>query len=40
VDAFLRVKPPGESDGTSNKGPRAGVFWPDYALSLAKRAKW
>jgi endoglucanase len=40
VDAFLWVKPPGESDGTCNKGPRAGVFWPDYALGLAKRAKW
>jgi endoglucanase len=40
VDAFFWVKPPGESDGTCNKGPRAGVFWPDYALGLAKRAKW
>jgi endoglucanase len=40
VDAFFWVKPPGESDGTCNKGPRAGVFWPDYAMGLAKRAKW
>jgi endoglucanase len=40
VDAFFWVKPPGESDGACNKGPRAGVFWPDYALGLAKRAKW
>ena len=30
----------GESDGTCNKGPRAGVFWPEYARGLAKRAKW
>lgn len=40
VDAFFWVKPPGESDGTCNKGPRAGVFWPEYALGLAKRAAW
>jgi endoglucanase len=40
IDAFFWVKPPGESDGTCNKGPRAGVFWPEYALGLAKRAKW
>jgi endoglucanase len=40
VDAFFWVKPPGESDGACNKGPRAGVFWPEYALGLAKRAKW
>ncbi len=38
VDAFLWVKPPGESDGTCNGGPRAGEWWPDYALGLAKRA--
>jgi len=40
IDAFFWVKPPGESDGACNKGPRAGVFWPEYALGLAKRAKW
>ena len=40
VDAFFWVKPPGESDGACNGGPRAGVFWPDYALGLAKRARW
>lgn len=38
VDAFLWIKPPGESDGTCNGGPRAGEWWPDYALGLAKRA--
>ena len=40
VDAFYWVKPPGESDGACNHGPRAGVFWPEYALGLAKRAQW
>ncbi len=34
VDALLWVKTPGESDGTCNGGPSAGVWWPDYALSL------
>jgi endoglucanase len=37
-DAFLWIKPPGESDGTCNGGPRAGEWWPEYALGLAKRA--
>jgi endoglucanase len=36
VDAFLWVKPPGESDGTCNGGPRAGEWWPEYALGLVK----
>jgi endoglucanase len=40
VDAFYWLKPPGESDGTCNHGPRAGAWWADYALGLAKRAKW
>ncbi len=34
VDAFLWVKLPGESDGFCNGGPKAGEFWPDYALQL------
>ena len=34
IDAFLWVKPPGESDGTCNGGPPAGKFWLDYALEL------
>jgi endoglucanase len=38
VDAFLWVKKPGESDGTCNGGPRAGQWWPEYALGLAERA--
>lgn len=38
VDAFLWVKPPGESDGECNGGPSAGHWWSDYALGLAKRS--
>ncbi|MGQ0815324.1 MAG: glycoside hydrolase family 6 protein [Gemmatimonadota bacterium] len=38
VDALLWIKRPGESDGACNGGPRAGVWWPEYALGLAKRA--
>lgn len=37
VDAFLWIKTPGESDGTCNGGPRAGQWWPEYALGLAQR---
>ncbi len=40
VDAFFWVKPPGESDGTCHGGPKAGDFFPELALGLAKRAKW
>ncbi len=40
VDALLWVKEPGASDGQCNGGPAAGVFWPEYALGLAKRANW
>ncbi|MDI1449778.1 glycoside hydrolase family 6 protein [Polyangium sp. 6x1] len=39
VDAFLWIKLPGESDGACNGGPRAGTWWPEYALGLAQRAK-
>ncbi|HMC54842.1 MAG TPA: glycoside hydrolase family 6 protein [Gemmatimonadaceae bacterium] len=38
VDAFLWIKTPGESDGTCNGGPKAGQWWPEYALGLAKNA--
>lgn len=38
VDAFLWIKRPGESDGNCNGGPNAGVWWPEYALTLAKNA--
>jgi len=39
-DAFLWLKRPGESDGACNGGPRAGEWWPDQALGLAKRSKY
>ncbi|MET0931893.1 MAG: glycoside hydrolase family 6 protein [Aeromicrobium sp.] len=40
LDAYLWIKPPGESDGTCGGGPAAGVFWTDRALSLARAAGW
>jgi endoglucanase len=40
ADAFFWVKPPGESDGTCNGGPKAGEFWQEAALGMSKRAKW
>jgi endoglucanase len=40
VDAFLWIKPPGESDGTCNGGPPAGQWWTDYAVGLAERASY
>jgi endoglucanase len=40
VDAFFWVKPPGESDGECNGGPKAGEYWGDGALDLVKNAKW
>ncbi|MGP4051538.1 glycoside hydrolase family 6 protein [Streptomyces sp. 2A115] len=39
VDAYLWVKRPGESDGTCKGGPKAGQWWPEYALELAKASK-
>ncbi|MEP6654064.1 MAG: glycoside hydrolase family 6 protein [Myxococcales bacterium] len=39
-DAFLWIKKPGESDGACNGGPKAGEFWPERAIELAKNAKW
>jgi endoglucanase len=39
VDAFFWIKPPGESDGECNGGPKAGEFWPEAALELVKAAK-
>ncbi|GAA2419926.1 glycoside hydrolase family 6 protein [Streptomyces glaucus] len=36
VDAYLWVKRPGESDGECKGGPKAGQWWSDYALKLAK----
>lgn len=40
VDARLWIKYPGESDGTCNGGPAAGVWWPSYAVGLAQRARF
>ena len=34
VDAFLWIKPPTESDGECNGGPKAGDIWAEYAMSL------
>jgi endoglucanase len=39
VDAFLWIKRPGESDGECRGGPRAGQWWPEYALGLARNAR-
>jgi endoglucanase len=39
-DAYLWIKKPGESDGTCNGGPKAGEFWQERAIDLAKNAKW
>ena len=38
VDAYLWIKAPGESDGSCNGAPAAGLWWPDYALGLAQRS--
>lgn len=40
VDAFLWMKYPGESDGNCNGGPSAGTWYAEYALQLARNAKW
>ncbi|MFD7878703.1 glycoside hydrolase family 6 protein [Streptomyces sp. NPDC059766] len=36
ADAYLWVKRPGESDGECKGGPKAGQWWPKYALDLAR----
>jgi endoglucanase len=38
VHAYLWIKTPGESDGECNGGPKAGTFWPEQAIGLARRA--
>ncbi len=40
LDAWLWIKPPGESDGTCRGGPAAGTFWVLGALELAYAAGW
>lgn len=43
ADAYLYIKAPGESDGQDDNqakcagGPRAGEWWPEYALGLVQR---
>ncbi|MEU5315872.1 glycoside hydrolase family 6 protein [Streptomyces sp. NPDC021056] len=39
VDAYVWVKRPGESDGECKGGPKAGEWWAEYALNLAKASK-
>ena len=36
LDAWLWVKPPGESDGPANGGPPAGEWWPEKAMELVR----
>ena len=38
-DAFLWVKPPGESDGEHRGAPPAGHWHPEYALELMRKAQ-
>lgn len=38
VDAYLWIKRPGESDGECKGGPKAGRWWPEHALELARNA--
>lgn len=37
LDAFLWIKPPGDTDGACNSGPASG-FWPAYAARLLRNA--
>ncbi|HEV7627780.1 MAG TPA: glycoside hydrolase family 6 protein [Streptomyces sp.] len=36
IDGYLWIKRPGESDGECKGGPKAGQWWPKYALGLAR----
>jgi endoglucanase len=40
LDAFLWVKPPGESDGGCGGGRPAGELWPRRAMELAAASGW
>ena len=40
LDAYVWVKPPGESDGECGGGPPAGEFWPERALEMAASSGW
>ncbi|CAL9431123.1 Endoglucanase A [Streptomyces sp. enrichment culture] len=39
VDAYLWIKRPGESDGECKGGPKAGQWWEEYALKLARAGR-
>lgn len=39
IDAYVWVKPPGDSDGQCRGGPTAGTFWLNYALGLASHGR-
>ncbi|MEE1752357.1 glycoside hydrolase family 6 protein [Streptomyces sp. SP18CS02] len=39
VDAYLWIKRPGESDGDCKGGPKAGDWFPEYALDLVRNTK-
>ncbi len=40
VDAYLWLKKPAESDGACNGAPKAGEYWQERALELARNARW
>jgi len=41
ADAYLWIKPPGQSDGSCGRGdPSAGSWWAWYAIGLAQRAAY
>lgn len=40
LDAFAWVKAPGESDGRCEGGPKAGDWFEERALEMARNAKW
>ena len=40
LDAYLWVKPPGESDGECQGGPPPGTLWPERALEMAAASGW
>jgi endoglucanase len=40
LDAYLWIKPPGESDGECNGGPPAGGFWADRVMEMASASGW
>lgn len=40
LDAYLWVKPPGESDGECQGGPEAGAFWANRVIEMASASGW